>query len=151
MREWESQGLAADTVLIAVGGGGLIAGALAWLGGRRKVVAVEPELAPTLNRALQDGPQAKVEVGGIAANALGASQIGAICYGLAQGSVTSVLVDEAAITAAQQLLWGSLRQLVEPAGAVALAALTSGRYRPAKGERVAVLVCGANIAPDPFA
>lgn len=151
MREWESQGLAADTVLIAVGGGGLIAGALAWLGGRRKVVAVEPELAPTLNRALQDGPQAKVEVGGIAANALGASQIGAICYGLAKGSVTSVLVDEAAITAAQQLLWGSLRQLVEPAGAVALAALTSGRYRPAKGERVAVLVCGANIAPDPFA
>ena len=151
MREWESQGLAADTVLIAVGGGGLIAGALAWLGGRRKVVAVEPELAPTLNRALQEGPQAKVEVGGIAANALGASQIGAICYGLAQGSVTSVLVDEAATTAAQQLLWGSLRQLVEPAGAVALAALTSGRYRPAKGERVAVLVCGANIAPDPFA
>lgn len=151
MREWESQGLAADTVLIAVGGGGLIAGALAWLGGRRKVVAVEPELAPTLNRALQDGPQAKVEVGGIAANALGASQIGAICYGLAKGSVTSVLVDEAAITAAQQLLWGSLRQLVEPAGAVALAALTSGFYRPAKGERVAVLVCGANIAPDPFA
>ncbi len=151
MREWESQGLAADTVLIAVGGGGLIAGALAWLGGRRKVVAVEPELAPTLNRALQEGPQAKVEVGGIAANALGASQIGAICYGLAKGSVTSVLVDEAAITAAQQLLWGSLRQLVEPAGAVALAALTSGRYRPAKGERVAVLVCGANIAPDPFA
>ncbi len=151
MREWESQGLAADTVLIAVGGGGLIAGALAWLGGRRKVVAVEPELAPTLNRALQEGPQAKVEVGGIAANALGASQIGTICYGLAKGSVTSVLVDEAAITAAQQLLWGSLRQLVEPAGAVALAALTSGRYRPAKGERVAVLVCGANIAPDPFA
>lgn len=151
MREWESQGLAADTVLIAVGGGGLIAGALAWLGGRRKVVAVEPELAPTLNRALQEGPQAKVEVGGIAANALGASQIGAICYGLAKGSVTSVLVDEAAITATQQLLWGSLRQLVEPAGAVALAALTSGRYRPAKGERVAVLVCGANIAPDPFA
>ena len=150
MREWEAQGLAADTVLIAVGGGGLIAGALGWLGRRRRVVAVEPELAPTLNRALAEGPQAKVTVGGIAANALGASQIGGICYGLAKGVVTSVLVEEAAIEAAQRALWTGLRQLVEPAGATALAALMSGRYVPEKGERVAVLVCGANVAPDPF-
>ncbi len=150
MREWEAQGLSADTVLIAVGGGGLIAGALGWLGGRRRVVAVEPELAPTLNRALAEGPEAQVSVGGIAANALGARQIGGICYELARGNVTSVLVDEAAIVAAQRMLWTSLRQLVEPAGAVALAALISGRYVPARGERVAILVCGANIAPDPF-
>lgn len=150
MREWEAQGLAADTVLVAVGGGGLIGGALAWLGGRRKVVAVEPVLAPTLSRALQEGPQARVDVGGIAASALGASQIGAIGYGLAKGQVTSVLVEEAAIALAQRLLWRELRQLVEPGAAVALSALTSGAYVPAPGERLAVLVCGGNIAPDPF-
>lgn len=151
MREWEAQGLQADTVLIAVGGGGLIAGALGWLGGRRRVVAVEPELAPTLNRALAEGPDARVSVGGIAANALGATQIGQICYGLAKGAVTSVLVEEAAIAQAQRALWQSLRQLVEPGGATALAALMSGRYRPSPGERVAVLVCGGNVAEDPFA
>lgn len=150
MREWEAQGLAADTVLIAVGGGGLIGGALAWLGERRKVVAVEPVLAPTLNRALRDGPQARVEVGGIAANSLGAPQIGAICYGLARDRVHSVLVEEADIAAAQRLLWREVRQLVEPGAAVALSALTSGAYVPGPGERVAVLVCGGNIAPDPL-
>jgi threonine dehydratase len=83
MLEWEEQGLQADTVLIAVGGGGLIGGALAWLGGRRKVVAVEPVLAPTLHAALRNGPETVVEVGGIAANALGASRIGRLCYDLA--------------------------------------------------------------------
>jgi threonine dehydratase len=150
MREWERQGLDADTVLIAVGGGGLIGGALAWLGGRRKVVAVEPVLAPTLNRALAEGPEATVTVGGIAANALGASRIGRLCHDLAvaQG-VTSVLVPDEAIRAAQHLLWDSLRQWVEPAGATALAALTCSAYVPAPGERVAVLVCGANADPAP--
>lgn len=151
MAEWEAQGLAADTVLIAVGGGGLIAGALAWLQGRRKVVAVEPDLAPTLARALRDGPEAEVEVGGIAANALGARRIGRIAHELACAhGVTSVTVPDAAIAGAQVVLWRSLRQLVEPAGATALAALLSGAWRPAAGERVAVLVCGANPAPDPF-
>lgn len=150
-REWDQQGLEADTVLIAVGGGGLIGGALAWWGGARRVVAVEPELAPTLHMALRHGPQTEVEVGGIAANALGARRIGRICYdlALAQG-VASVLVPEAAIAAAQRLLWDGLRQFVEPAGATALAALLSGAYRPAPDERVAVLVCGANPAPGPF-
>jgi threonine dehydratase len=149
--EWEEQGLDADTVLIAVGGGGLIAGALAWLGGRRKVVAVEPEACPTLNRALADGPQAEVEVGGIAVNALGARRIGTICYGLARAQgVESLLVPDAAIAEAQRLLWRGLRILAEPGGATALAALTSGAYRPARGERVAVLVCGGNPAPDPL-
>jgi threonine dehydratase len=152
MREWELQGLEADTLLIAVGGGGLIAGALAWLGGRRKVVGVEPVLAPTLHRALAEGPKTRVEVSGIAANALGASTIGRMCYDLAkaQGTV-SVLVTDQAIAEAQALLWRSLRQLVEPAGATALAALTSGAYVPEPGERVAVLICGANPAPDPLA
>jgi threonine dehydratase len=148
--EWDDQGLEADTVLIAVGGGGLIAGALAWWGGRRRVVAVEPELAPTLAVALRDGPEAEVQVGGIAANALGARRIGRIAYDLARAQgITALTVPDAAIAAAQRLLWQGLRQWVEPAGACALAALTSGAYRPAPGERVAVLVCGANPAPGP--
>ena len=149
MREWETQGLSADTVLIAVGGGGLIGGALGWLEGRRKVVAVEPRLAPTLNAALRHGPDTEVDVAGVAANALGGRKIGRLCYGLAQ-NVESVLVEDAAITGAQHLIWRSHRLLVEPAGATALAALTSGAYVPEPGERVAVLVCGGNIAPDPF-
>lgn len=149
MAEWEDQGLDADTVLIAVGGGGLIAGSLAWLARRRRVVAVEPELAPTLNRALIEGPETQVQVSGIAANALGATRIGRMAYELAvaQG-VVSVLVPDPAIAAAQRLLWQSLRQWVEPAGATALAAVLSGSYRPAKGETLAVLICGANPAPD---
>ena len=151
LREWEAQGLAADTVLIAVGGGGLIAGAMAWLAGRRKVVAVEPERAPTLNRALAEGPAHEVEVSGIAANALGARRIGRICYDLARDQgIDSVLVSDAAIASAQRALWQEARLLVEPAGATALAALMAGAYRPAPGERVAVLLCGGNVDPDPL-
>jgi len=151
MREWELQGLQADTVLIAVGGGGLIAGALAWLDGARKVVAVEPETSCALHAALAAGQVVDVDVSGIAANALGARKVGDICFGLAQGSgVEPVLVSDRAIEDAQKALWQAHRQLVEPAGATALAALMSGAYRPAPGEKVAVLVCGGNIAPDPF-
>lgn len=149
--EWEEQGLAADTVLIAVGGGGLIGGASAWLDGRRRIVAVEPERAPTLNRALAEGPETEVEVSGVAANALGARRIGRIAYDLCRtAGVASVLVRDDHILAAQALLWRGLRQWVEPGGATALAALLSGAYRPEPGERVAVLLCGANPAPDPF-
>ena len=152
MLEWEEQGLEADTILIAVGGGGLIGGALAWLNGRRKVVAVEPELAPTLNKALAHGIGNEVDVSGVAANSLGARKIGGICYGLAQQvGLESVLVSDEAITNAQHALWRRARLLVEPAGATALAALLSGAYTPEKDERVAVLLCGANISPDPFA
>jgi len=151
MAEWEAQGLDADTVLIAVGGGGLIAGALAWLGDRRKVVAVEPANAPALHAALARGAPVDVEVSGVAANALGARRVGDICFGLAQDHLgDSVLVTDAAIGQAQATLWRNLRQLVEPAGAAALAALMSGAYVPAPDERVAVLVCGGNIAPDPL-
>jgi threonine dehydratase len=148
--EWDEQGLDADTVLIAVGGGGLIAGALAWWQGARKVIAVEPELAPTLHAALERGPETQVEVSGIAANALGAARIGRICHDLARAQgIRSLLLPEAAIAAGQRLLWTGLRQYVEPAGATALAALTSGAYVPERDERVAVLVCGANPAGDP--
>lgn len=151
MAEWEAQGLAADTVLIAVGGGGLIAGALAWLQGARKVVAVEPETSCALNAALKAGAPVDVDVSGIAANALGARRIGSICFDLAKEYLgQSVLVSDAAIASAQLALWQERRILVEPAGATALAALTSGAYLPALGEKVAVLVCGANPDPDPL-
>ncbi|WP_120500396.1 threonine/serine dehydratase [Roseovarius sp. EL26] len=151
MAEWEAQGLQADTVLIAVGGGGLIGGALAWLGGRRKVVAVEPETSCALNAALNAGAPVDVEVSGIAANALGARRIGDICFDLArEQNMESVLVSDAAIRAAQEWLWREMRQLVEPAGAAALAALMSGAYRPSPDETLAILVCGGNIAPDPL-
>jgi threonine dehydratase len=151
MAEWEEQGVQADTVLIAVGGGGLIAGALAWLQGVRKVVAVEPETSCALHAALAAGKPVDVEVSGVAANALGARRIGEICFGLAEAHLgESVLVGDAAILAAQAALWRERRQLVEPAGATALAALMSGAYMPVPGERVAVLVCGANVAPDPL-
>ncbi|MEM7642047.1 MAG: threonine/serine dehydratase [Pseudomonadota bacterium] len=150
MAEWEDQGLIADTVLIAVGGGGLIAGALAWLRGRRKVVAVEPETSCALQAALAAGAPVDVSVSGVAANALGAKRVGDICFGLAQGvGVESVVVPDDAIVAAQAMLWREARLWTEPAGACALAALVSGAYVPEPGERVAVLICGANPAPDP--
>jgi len=152
MAEWEAQGLEADTVLIAVGGGGLIAGALAWTQGARRIVAVEPRGCAALHAARKAGAPTDIEVTGIAANALGARRIGTICYDLAcQYDIRSVLVEDADIVRAQAELWQSLRQLVEPAGATALAALLSGAYRPEPGERVAVLVCGGNVAPDPLA
>ena len=149
--EWQDQGLKADTVVIAVGGGGLIAGALAWFNGAKKIVAVEPDTSCALNAALAAGAPIDVEVSGVAANALGAKRIGSICYDLAQArGVTSVTVPDEAITRAQHALWRERRILTEPAGATALAALMSGAYQPAPGERVAVLVCGGNIAPDPL-
>lgn len=151
LREWEKQGLDADTVLIAVGGGGLIAGAMAWNDGRRRIVAVEPEQAATLANALKHGPETETDVGGIAANALGARKIGGICYDLAVATnAPVVLVTDEAIASAQRMLWQTARQWVEPAGAAALAALMSGAYLPEKDERVAVLICGANPAPGPF-
>ncbi|MCC1494257.1 threonine/serine dehydratase [Cognatishimia sp. F0-27] len=151
MREWEAQGLAADTVLIAVGGGGLIAGALAWLQGARKVVAVEPGSCNALAAALDAGAPVDVPVSGVAANALGARRIGQIAYDLAAAQgISCVTVPDGAILEAQKTLWQAHRLLVEPAGACALAALQWGAYVPEPGERVAVLVCGGNVAPDPL-
>lgn len=151
MAEWENQGLEADTILIAVGGGGLIGGAMAWMQGRRKIVAVEPETSCALNAALQAGGPVDVEVSGFAANSLGARRIGTLCYDLAKAQgVTSVLVNDTAIASAQRILWDEARQFVEPAGATALAALISGAYTPQAGERIAVLICGANPVPGPF-
>jgi len=150
--EWEDQGLNADTLLIAVGGGGLIAGSAAWFQGEKKIVAVEPEKSCALNTALKKGHPTDVDVSGVAVNALGAKKIGKICFDLAiETGIHSVLVSDSAILEAQGLLWRAHRQLVEPAGATALAALVSGAYEPSTDEKVAVLVCGANVAPDPLA
>ena len=146
LREWEAQGLEADTILVAVGGGGLIAGALAWLEGRRKVVAVEPETACALHAALAARSQVDVAVSGVAASALGAGRVGDICFGLARKQqIESILVSDTAIIDAQRALWQNLRLAVEPGGAATIAALMTGAYSPQPGERVAALICGANV------
>lgn len=134
-----------DTLLVAVGGGGLIGGIAAWFRGRVKLVAVEPETAPTLHRALAAGGPVEAEAGGIAADSLAPRQVGRLMFPLAQAFVAqSVLVTDAAIATAQQRLWDGARLATEPGGVAAFAALLSGRYRPAPGERVGVLLCGAN-------
>ncbi|PVA06248.1 serine/threonine dehydratase [Thalassorhabdomicrobium marinisediminis] len=149
-REWEAQDLDADTVLVAIGGGGLIGGAMAWLEGR-KIVGVESETTNTMQAALARGPETDIEVSGLCANALGARRIGRLAYDLATArDLQTVLVSDEAVAEAQKRLWQTLRQLVEPAGAAALAAVLSGAYVPEKDERVAVLLCGANPAPIPI-
>jgi threonine dehydratase len=137
-----------DTLLVAVGGGGLIAGCAVALGERVKIVAVETEGTPTLHAALRAGRPVDVPISGIAADALGASRIGAPNFEIARKLVAdSILVDDAAVRAAQRSLWDELRVIAEPAGATGLAALLSGAYRPAPHETVATLVCGANTDP----
>lgn len=138
-----------DTVLIAVGGGGLMAGVAAALDGHAGVVAVEPTRIPTLHAALAAGGPVDVEVSGVAADSLGARRVGTIAYEVAVGcDVRSVLVTDESIIAARKLLWDRHRVVVEHGTAAALAALTSGAYQPARGERVAVLLCGANTDPS---
>jgi threonine dehydratase len=137
-----------DTLLIAVGGGGLIAGCAAAIGETVKIVAVETEGTPTLHEARRAGHPVDVKISGIAADALGASRIGVPNFEIAQKLVRqSVLVSDEAVRAAQRALWEDLRVIAEPAGATGLAALMAGAYRPAAGERVATLVCGANTEP----
>lgn len=137
--------------LVAVGGGGLIGGVASWFDGRARVVAVEPERAPTLNAALRDGPETEVEVGGIAANSLGARRIGGLCYRIATAQgIESVLVRDEAIAEAQHRLWAGLRVAAEPGGAAVLAALVSGAWVPPAGARIGLVVCGGNLDPGPF-
>jgi len=137
-----------DTLLVAVGGGGLIAGCAAAIGEDVRIVAVETEGTPTLHEALRAGRPVDVKISGIAADALGASRIGVPNFEVAQKLVRrSVLVSDDAVRTAQRALWEELRVIAEPAGATGLAALMSGVYQPAPGERVATLVCGANTEP----
>jgi threonine dehydratase len=151
-RELDDQVPELDTVLVAVGGGGLIAGVASWYRGRAKVVSVEPEVIPAMERALAAGAPVEVGVSGVAADSLGAKRIGAVPWACASPFVhEAVLVPDDAITATQRLLWSELRLVAEPGGAAALAALVCGAYRPSEGERVAVIVCGSNTDPSALA
>ncbi|MFG1960725.1 serine/threonine dehydratase [Nonomuraea sp. NPDC049028] len=146
-----------DTVVVAVGGGGFAAGITVGVGASGggsgpRIVAVEPVLCPTLHEALRAGHPVPVQVSGVGADALGASQVGGVAYDvLSRASVQSVLVSDDAIVAARHALWEERRLATEHAGAAAYAALLSGAYVPADGERVAVVVCGSNTDPATLA
>jgi threonine dehydratase len=149
--ELEEQAPDLDTLLVPVGGGGLIGGIAAWYAGRIKVVGVEPEASPTLHRALAAGEPVDAEVGGIAADSLGPRRVGALMFPIAQRHVDRVvLVTDAAIRQAQNALWATLRIVAEPGGAAAFAAFASRRYRPQPSERVGVLVSGGNTVAVDF-
>jgi threonine dehydratase len=149
--ELESQTEGLDTLLVAVGGGGLIGGIAAWYGGEVRIIGVEPEAAPTLERALAAGRPVEAQAGGIAADSLAPKQVGELMFPIAQQHVERViLVTDDSIQAAQELLWDALRIVTEPGGAAAFAALLSGRYEPRAGERVGVLLCGGNTSAVDF-
>ena len=140
-----------DTLLVAVGGGGLIGGIAAWCGGRPRVIGVEPEAAPTLTRALEAGKPVDAPAGGIAADSLAPRRVGELMFPIAQAHIVRVLlVSDAAIRQAQDALWATLRVVAEPGGAAAFAALWSGAYVPAPGERVGVVVSGGNTTAVDF-
>ncbi len=140
-----------DTLLVAVGGGGLIGGIAAWCEGRIRVIGVEPEAAPTLAMALEAGRPVDAPAGGIAADSLAPRRTGELVFPIAQRFVERVvLVTDDAILAAQATLWDKARIVAEPGGSAAMAALLSGRYRPAREERVAVVVSGGNTVAVDF-
>lgn len=150
-RELDAQMTMLDTVLVAVGGGGLIGGVAAWFQNRVAVIGVEPQSCATLHAARHAGRPVDVEVGGIAADSLGARRVGDIPFAIAQDHVNDVvLVADDAIRAAQAMLWEEYRLMSEPGGATALAALMSGAYRPRIGEKIAVILCGGNVDPAGF-
>jgi threonine dehydratase len=140
-----------DTLLVAVGGGGLIGGIAAWFSGHIRIVAIEPEGAPTLYRALEAGEPVDAPAEGIAADSLAPKRVGEMMFPIAEAFVErSILVSDDDIIAAQKALWDRVRIIAEPGGAASFAAMLSGRYMPAEGERVAVLVCGSNTNPANF-
>ena len=140
-----------DTVLVAVGGGGLIGGIAAWYVGRVRVIGVEPEAAPTLHEALRAGRPVDAPAGGVAADSLAPRRVGELMFPLARAHVDRVvLVSDDAIRAAQQRLWESFRVVAEPGGAAALAALLAGAYVPAPNERVGVVISGGNTTAVDF-
>jgi len=140
-----------DTLLVAVGGGGLIAGIAAWFGGRVRVVGVEPEASPTLTMAFQAGEPVDAPAGGIAADSLAPRRVGTLVYPIAKQYVDRVvLVPDDEINRAQLALWETLRVVAEPGGAAAFVALLSGRYEPQPNERVGVLLSGGNTTAVNF-
>jgi threonine dehydratase len=149
--EFEQRDPAIDSLLVAVGGGGLIGGVACWYSNRIKIVSVEPEAAPTLHNALRAGHPVDSPAGGIAADSLAPKRVGELMFPIAQEYVRdSILVPDDAILQSQQTLWKALRVVAEPGGAAAFAALLSGRYKPQPDERVGVLVCGGNTAAVDF-
>jgi threonine dehydratase len=149
--ELEQDAPGIDTLLVAVGGGGLIGGIAAWYGQRIRIVAVEPEASPTLHVAFAAGKPVDAPAGGIAADSLAPKRVGELMFPIARQNVPGVvLVTDDAIRQAQEALWSRLRVVTEPGGAAAFAALLSGRYQPRPGEQVAVLLCGANTTAVNF-
>jgi threonine dehydratase len=149
--ELEQQFPRLDTLLVAVGGGGLIGGLAAWYGAKIKLIGVEPEAAPTLANALNAGRPVDSPAGGIAADSLAPKRVGELMFPIAQKYVEKViLVRDEEITQAQEALWTVLRAVTEPGGAAAFAPLLSRRYKPAPNERVGVLLCGANTTAVNF-
>jgi threonine dehydratase len=147
-REFEQDAPELTHVLVATGGGGLIGGIAAWYAGSVRVTSVEPEGCPALHDALRAGKPVDAPVGGLAADSLGARQVGKLMFPLAQAFVAdAVLVPDAAIAAAQRLIWERLRLIAEPGGATALAALLCGAFKPPANARVGAVVCGANTDP----
>ena len=131
-----------------MGGGGLIGGIAAWFEGNVRVIGVEPESAASMAAALNRGEPVDAEVGGIAADSLGARRVGTLGFSLAKDYVDRViLVKDESIRTAQRVLWNDLRIVAEPGGATATAALLSGAYQPAPGERIGVVICGGNTDP----
>jgi threonine dehydratase len=149
--ELEQQAPRLDTVLVSVGGGGLVAGIAAWYAGRVKVVGVEPLASPTLTRALEAGRPVDAEAGGLAADSLAPQRVGERVFPIVrQYAPRTVLVSDTAIADAQAALWRVLRIVAEPGGAAAFSALLSGAYTPQPGERVAVIISGGNTAAVKF-
>lgn len=149
--ELDEQAPALDTLLVGVGGGGLIGGIAAWYQGRVKVIGVEPELAPTLTEALAAGKPVDAPAGGIAADSLAPRQIGELVFPIAQRHVAQVvLVADEAIREAQRTLWDKLRIVAEPGAAAATAALLSKRYVPKPGEKVGIVISGGNTTAVDF-
>jgi threonine dehydratase len=149
--ELEQQAPDLDTLLVAVGGGGLIGGIAAWYQGKIRIVGVEPEAAPTLTKALEAGRPVDAEAGGIAADSLAPRRVGELMFPIARRFVDRVLlVSDEEILGAQEQLWKAARVAAEPGGAAGLAALTSRKYVPAKDERVGVLICGGNTTAVDF-
>jgi len=150
-RELEEQAPALDTLLVAVGGGGLIGGIAAWYESRIRIVGVEPQTCNALHAALAAGRPVKVAPTGVAVDSLGASFAGSLMFPIAQCHVDHVaLVGDDDIRAAQRHLWQNLQLVTEPGGAAAFAALLSGAYKPERDERVGVLLCGANTSMEAF-
>ena len=147
-REFELDAPDLTHILVATGGGGLIGGVAAWYAGSASLISVEPEGCPTLHDALRAGHPVPAPVGGLAADSLGARQVGAWMFPIAQQYVAeAVLVPDQSIRAAQKRLWEACRIVTEPGGATATAALISGRFRPPSGARIGILVCGGNTDP----